>query len=273
MDAVVLALAALALCVAMTIAWAVRMTTGRSGWIDAIWSAAVGLVGGLVALATIGGGRRWLVAGLVLAWAARLAGHIAARTIGAGDDPRYAALARDWGSAFARRLFFFLQVQAAAGFVLVLGVHLAAGNPAPFPGPLDVAATVLLLIAVFGEAIADAQLARFRRTPRRNGAICEVGLWGWSRHPNYFFEWLGWCALALFAIAPGGGYAVGWLALAAPVLMYVLLVHVSGVPPLETHMLASRGEAYRDLQRRVSPFFPFPPRARAPESMPREDTP
>jgi steroid 5-alpha reductase family enzyme len=117
-----------------------------------------------------------------------------------------------------------------------------------------------LLTAIVGEAVADRQLARFRAEARNRGRICDSGLWGLSRHPNYFFEWLVWVAFAVIALDPTGGYAWGWLALAAPALMYWLLAHVSGVPPLEAHMLRSRGEAFRDYQRRVNAFWPGPPR-------------
>ncbi|TBW40710.1 DUF1295 domain-containing protein [Siculibacillus lacustris] len=253
---------ALGASLAMAAAWGVQRLTGRSGWIDTIWSAAVGL-GGLAAVALADGGdpgRRVAVGVVAAAWSVRLALHIGARTRGSGEDPRYAALAAEWGPAFPLRLFLFLQVQAACAWVLILAIALAAADPAPFPRLLDGLAGLVALVALIGEAMADAQLARFRRDGA-SGGICEVGLWRWSRHPNYFFEWLGWCAWPLAAIDPMGGHPWGWAALAAPVLMYVLLVHASGIPPLEAHMAATRGEAFRSLQRRVNAFFPGPRRA------------
>ena len=254
--------ALLALCLAMAVAWRVQRKTGSSGWIDTIWSAAVGVVGIAVALAPeTASGRGKLAAALVALWSARLALHIAARTRGAPDDPRYADLARQWGAEAPRRMFWFLQSQALAGFVLVVAVGLAAANPAPFPRPADFLAVLILLVAVSGEALADSQLQKFRRAHRGEKLICEDGLWGWSRHPNYFFEWLGWFAYPIMAISSENPW--GWLALGAPLLMYVLLVHVSGIPPLEAQMAASRGDAFRDLQRRVNAFFPSPPRPRA----------
>jgi steroid 5-alpha reductase family enzyme len=105
--------------------------------------------------------------------------------------------------------------------------------------------------------LSDRQLARFVADPRNAGGICDTGLWAWSRHPNYFFEFLGWCGWPLFAFDPD--WPVGWLAVLAPVLMYWLLVHVSGIPPLEQVMLASRGDAFRKYQSRTSAFFPMPP--------------
>jgi steroid 5-alpha reductase family enzyme len=113
----------------------------------------------------------------------------------------------------------------------------------------------VLAVAVLGEGAADAQLGRFRANPANHGKVCDAGLWAWSRHPNYFFEWLHWLAYPLFAL--GADY--GWLALLGPGFMYWLLVHVSGIPPLEAQMLRSRGDAYRAYQRRVSAFIPLPP--------------
>jgi steroid 5-alpha reductase family enzyme len=99
--------------------------------------------------------------------------------------------------------------------------------------------------------------------PRRSGqpqSDCDVGLWGWSRHPNYFFEWLGWLAYPLLAIDLSGAYLWGWAALLGPACMYWLLVHVSGIPPLEAHMLERRRDEFRAHQARTNAFFPAPPR-------------
>ena len=244
-------------------AWMITRAPGRSGWVDVIWTLATGAVGMVAALAPVAGPaglRQWLVAALVAVWALRLGGHIAMRTIGGGDDPRYAELRREWGPRWSLRLFQFLQVQALAAFVLVLCVMTAARNPAPAPAWSDWAGTLVLIVAVGGEALADAQLRAFRRDPANRARVCDSGLWGLSRHPNYLCEWLAWVAYAVIAIGPDGRWAPGWLTLAGPLLMYGLLVHVSGIPPLEAHMLRSRGEAFRTVQRRVRAFWPIPRR-------------
>ena len=97
MIAVVVCSAAVTLALAMTGAWAVQLRTGQSGWVDAIWSFAVGVVGAAAALAPIAGlegptARQTLVAACVLAWSVRLGLHIVRRTLRGGDDPRYKAL-------------------------------------------------------------------------------------------------------------------------------------------------------------------------------------
>jgi steroid 5-alpha reductase family enzyme len=263
MDPELLILLAIALSAIMTGAWAIQRATGSSGWIDTIWSFAVGIGGIAVAMFTEGdAARRAIVFAIVAAWSLRLGLHIAARTRGAGEDPRYAKLIEEWGASASLRLWLFLQVQAVAAFVLVLAVHLAAANSSPFPGVLDFLALAVAVAAIAGETISDRQLAAFRRTPEARSGVMERGLWRYSRHPNYFFEWLFWCAWPLMAFQLPLGWS--WLALLAPIQMYWLLVHVSGIPPLEQHMLASRGEKFRALQARVNAFFPGPRREEYP---------
>ncbi len=260
---------AIGLSATMTGAWAVALVSGRSGWIDAIWSFAIGVAALPAALLPLGPGqpsaRQVLVAVLAVSWSLRLGWHIALRTLHGGDDPRYARLREEWGAAFPRRLLLFLQIQAASSFLLVVSVLVAARNPAPGWRVGDGLGVALLLVAVGGEAAADRQLKRFRADPRHRGRVCDGGLWGMSRHPNYFFEWLGWLAYAAIAIDPAG-YPWGWFSLSGPLLMYSLLVYGSGIPPLEAHMLRSRGAAFRAYQARVNAFWPGPPRtARPPE--------
>ena len=260
----VLAILAVALSAAMAAAWLIVDRSGRSGWADAVWSFSVGVAGVAAALAPLGPGgptgRQVMVAVLIALWSLRLASHIAARTRSGGDDPRYRQLKEEWGASRRSRLFWFLQIQAAAAFLLAVTILVAAHNPAPWPRLGDGLGLVVALAAVLGEAAADRQLARFRADPANAGRVCDAGLWGWSRHPNYFFEWLGWVAYALIAIDFSGTYPWGWLALAGPAFMYWILVYASGIPPLEAHMLRSRGDAFRAYQRRVNAFWPAPGR-------------
>lgn len=256
MDTVLIVAIAVGLSLAMAGAWGVQRVTGLSGWIDTIWSLAVGLGGIAAALFATGDSeRRMAVLVLIAAWAARLASHIGSRTHGGGEDPRYAKFIEEWGDSAASRLFLFLQIQALAAFILVLAVYLAATNDTSFPRLLDGFAILIAVVALAGESISDRQLARFRRTPEAKTEVCEIGLWRYSRHPNYFFEWLFWCAWPLFALSASPWT---WASLLAPALMYWLLVHVSGIPPLEEHMLHSRGDKFRALQKRVNAFFPGP---------------
>ena len=257
-----LAAIALSLSLLMAGAWIVQQRTGNSGWVDTIWTFSLGLVGAAGALWPVAGtapnARQWLVAALVTLWSLRLGLHIAARTSGIADDPRYAAFAREWGADSPRRMFLFLQNQGFGSIPLVFSIFVAAHFPAELLRPQDYLAALILLLGIAGEALADAQLQRFREDPINQGRVCDTGLWRWSRHPNYFFEWLGWLAYPVIAISPDYGW--GWATLLAPAFMYWILVYVTGIPPLEQQMLRSRGERYRDYQSRTSLFFPLPPR-------------
>lgn len=262
MVAIVVVAIAIFLSATMVGAWLVALRTGRSGWIDAIWSFVIGLFGAAAAVVPFVDAeitvRQMLVAVLALLWSLRLGVHIAVRTARGGDDPRYSQLREEWGKAFNIRLFWFVQVQALAALVLVLSVMLAAHNPAPGLRFFDWLGVAVLIVAVAGEALADRQLSDFRADPANKGKVCDVGLWSASRHPNYFFEWLGWLAYAIIAVDLTGAYPQGWLVLAGPLLMYWLLVHASGIPPLEGHMLRSRGKAFKEYQNHVNAFWPGP---------------
>jgi steroid 5-alpha reductase family enzyme len=259
-----LAAIAVALSVLMAGAWLVQQRTGNSGWVDTIWTFSLGLTGAAGALWPIAGSspnpRQWLLATLVAVWSIRLGSHIARRTAGITDDPRYAAFAQEWGVDSPRRMFVFLQNQGLGSIPLVFSIFVAARFPHDALRIQDYLGVLVLLIGIAGEALADAQLKTFRSDPANKGRVCDVGLWGWSRHPNYFFEWFGWLAYPVIAISPEYGW--GWVTLLAPVFMYWILVHVTGIPPLEAQMLRSRGERYRDYQSRTSAFFPLPPHAR-----------
>jgi steroid 5-alpha reductase family enzyme len=251
-----------ALSLTMAGAWGVQRLSGNGGWVDVIWTFATGAAGVTYALAPEGGaptGRAWLVANAALLWSLRLGLHLAARTA-KHEDARYAWFRKQWGADYPARLFGLLQIQAAAAALLGLALWLAARNPAPGPGAMDFAGIGVLLLSLIGEATADAQLAAFKSDPDNRGRVCDRGLWAWSRHPNYFFEWLVWLGFALIAIDPSGGWPWGWPALIAPVFMLWLLTRKSGLPPLEDHMARSRPDAWADYKARTSAFFPLPPR-------------
>jgi steroid 5-alpha reductase family enzyme len=255
----------LAMSIFMAGAWVIRSSTSNSGWIDVTWTFAIGAVGAVSAIIPIAGGelngRQLLVAVLVSVWSLRLGAHIALRTSGGRDDPRYAALAQEWGEDAPRRMFQFVQIQALVSMPLLATIFIAAHRPGDWLTLQDLLGAVILVVAIAGEAVADRQLTAFKTNPSNKGMVCDTGLWSWSRHPNYFFQWLGWLAYPLIAFDPFGGYPLGWLTVVGPICMYWLLVHVSGIPLLEQHMMRSRGDVFRAYQARTSAFFPRPPAA------------
>lgn len=254
---VALAAAALGLLFAATYVRARRME--NYGIVDIVWSYAFGALA-LFYAATLDGWtpRRWLMALIVVIWSARLGTHLYRRVMShhPEEDRRYTEMRTRWSENFASKMFVFYQQQAVSVLILGLPFFLIARNPAATFHPLEYAAVALWLIALAGEALADAQLAAFKRDPANKGRVCETGLWSASRHPNYFFESLVWWAYFLFACAAPWG----WTSLIAPLGITYLLLRVTGVPMAEEQSLRSRGDAYRDYQRRVSVFVPWFPK-------------
>jgi len=259
--ALLIGVVAAGLSVAMAGGFLLQRRAGDGGWADVVWAFATGAAALALALAPTGDWspsyRALLTAELAAVWSLRLGGHLWVRAAHAtGEDARYAELRRAWGGRVDAMMFGFLQVQAAVSLALALTAMASARNPVPFPAWSDLAGATLFIAALIGEGLADAQLARFKADPANKGRICAAGLWGLSRHPNYFFEWLAWLAFAVIAIGPDGTRLWGWAALGGPLLMYGLLRYVSGVPPTEAAMARSRGAPFADYQASVPAFFP-----------------
>lgn len=240
------------------------------GIVDVAWS--LGFAPLAAFYGYFGGGdvsRRTLIAVMTGLWSLRLGGYLARRVLGHlhTEDGRYRQLRRDWAANLNWKMFRFFQFQALLLVLLSAPFLLAARNPAPSLHPLEIAAAGLWLVALFGETLADLQLARFKRNPANRGQVCDTGLWRWSRHPNYFFEWLIWVAFSLFALAS----PLGWIALYCPALMLFFLLKITGVKYTEDQLLRSKGEPYRRYQARTSAFIPLPPSLIAATSKP--DTP
>mgnify|MGYP006291349183 CR=1 FL=1 len=242
----------------MTVLYGVRRATRNAGVVDVGWAFGVGGLA-LVLAATASGDpwRRVLVAGLVGAWSLRLGFYLLVdRVIGAEEDGRYRALLQSWGEKAEPRLFVLYLAQA--GFVVMFCMPLlpALNSTAP-PGNLyDILAVCVWSVAVLGESLADRQLAAWREAPEHRGRTCRRGLWRYSRHPNYFFEWVHWWTYVL--LAAGAPWA--WLSLFGPVAMLLFLFRFTGIPYTEAQALKSRGEDYARYQRSTSSFFPWFPR-------------
>jgi len=250
--------------VVMLAAWAFGLARGNGGWTDVFWTFGTGVVLAAAALFPLEAfpgpqPRQWVVAGLVALWSLRLGGYIAPRVARHPEDPRYAKFRADWGAAYRQRMLFVVLPQAPATALLGLSVIVAARTPGHDLALRDVLGVAVLMLAIAGEGLADAQMKAFKAAPANKGKVADTGLWGWSRHPNYFFEWLGWLAYPVIGFDPARPFT--WLSFTAAVVMFLLLTRVSGVPPLEAAQLRSKGDAYRRYQARVSAFFPLPPKS------------
>ncbi|HEY3729978.1 MAG TPA: DUF1295 domain-containing protein [Steroidobacteraceae bacterium] len=243
----------------MTVIWAMAVRIGNAGIVDIAWAAGFAPVVVFYALAANGAlARRLLIAALVVLWSLRLGIHLYRRVRAQHphEDRRYARLRSEWGPRVNRRLFEFFQLQGALLALLSLPWLLVCVNPHPSLQPVELAGAGLWLLALAGESLADAQLQRFKADPAQRSGVCQSGLWRYSRHPNYFFEWLMWAAFWVFAL----GSPWGWVSLYCPALMLYILLCVTGIPLTEELSLQSKGAAFVDYQRRTSAFIPWFPR-------------
>jgi steroid 5-alpha reductase family enzyme len=166
---------------------------------------------------------------------------------------RYSEMRARWKNHFRLQVFWFFQIQAILIVVLCIPFLIASINEDSGLRPVEIVGAALWLVAVCGEALADWQLKQFRADPDNRRKVCQAGLWNYSRHPNYFFEWLVWVAFYLFAL----GSPLGCATIYCPALMLFFLLRVTGIPLTEKLSLQSKGEAYREYQRTTSAFVPW----------------
>ena len=250
----------LAMAVVMVGLWALQLRVRNVSIADVGWC--MGLIAVVWWYATQATGeteRKMLVAALVVLYAGRLGFYILLnRVIGKTEDARYRRLRERWGSSEPVRMFGYFQLQALAVAAFSLPFLVLIQNPRPAFALSERVGLLIWIVAVTGEAMADWQLAHFRSKSRNRDRVCRDGLWYFSRHPNYFFEWLHWWAYVVMAIGTPG-WLLTWI---GPVAMGWALVKVTGIPVVEAQALASRGEEYRIYQRITNAFFPWLPKSR-----------
>jgi steroid 5-alpha reductase family enzyme len=196
--------------------------------------------------------RYTLVIAVMTLWAVRLASFMARRNLGHGEDRRYQAMRGDSPHFWWVSLFKVFILQGALQVIVSLPVFAAAHADAPL-GPWDLVGIAIAIAGITTEALADHQLTRFKSNPSNQGKVMDQGLWGYSRHPNYFGNALLWMGMGIVGIAAGGP----WWSLAGPALMVFLLLKVSGVSMLEA-TITERRPAYRQYMNEVSAFVPWP---------------
>ncbi len=251
------ALAAVFLFLAKTLAWLIQLKRGNAGIVDGIWAWALGLLAvGFAWAGSSSAATREVLALMGLAWGARLGTYLWRRNWSSPEDWRYAKFRAEWGAQAQFKMFWFLQFQNVFTLALACSAFLpAAYREGSAPTWALALAVGIWLVAAVGEAVADAQLRTFKADPRNRGQVCDVGLWQHSRHPNYFFECVHW--LAYVPLAWGSPLWV-WT-LIAPVVMWVLILKISGVPMMEAEM-ANRKAGYAEYMRRTNRLIPGPVR-------------
>ncbi len=250
----VIAIAAAALMLGL---WLWQQHRRDAGIVDAGWAFGIGTAAVFAGLT--GGGDpvvRAVVAVLGAAWGWRLAGYLLRdRVLGKPEDGRYARMRQALGRYAAAGFLVFFLFQAGLILLFALPFVILAGQDRP-AGWLTWAGVAVWIVAMTIETTADRQLARWRADPGNQGRTCRAGLWRWSRHPNYFGEWLHWWAYPIIGLGAAHG---AWLWL-WPALMFAFLWWVTGIPHTERRCLETRGDDYRDYQRTTAMFFPWFPR-------------
>lgn len=242
----------------MLVVFVLQRRLKNDGIVDVAWAYSLGLSALLLAALGPGDISRRVFLGIAAGlWSLRLGTYLLRdRVLSGKEDGRYIMLREGWGDNAARNLFLFDQAQAF--FVALFAL---AYLPVAYAVPevqlwQVIAAGLLAAVSLVGETLADRQLAAWRRNPANQGKTCRLGLWRYSRHPNYFFEWLHWWIYPLLA----WGGAFWWVSFLGPVIMFIFLYRITGIPFTEMQALRSRGEDYARYQATTSGFIPWPPK-------------
>lgn len=244
-------------CGVMAILWQVQRKTGNAGIVDVAWAGLVGVIGLLYGLWPAGIGWLRVLAGVMIAvWSLRLTTYLYRRVVGHPEEGRYVNLRSHWGDDANQKFFWFFQAQAIAAWAFASTVLVIARSPQAPATWLVVLGVLLWALGIVGVAVSDQQLAQFKSNSENRGKTCRAGLWRYSRHPNYFFEWLHWCAYVPLAL--GSNY--WWVSALIALGLLITILFITGIPPTEAQAVASRGDDYRRYQRTTSAFVPWFPK-------------
>ncbi len=261
----ILLIAALTASLTFTLLWLWQLKSQNATLVDAAWGGVIGLVAIYYAVELEGAPIRRIIAALFGGvWGLRLAWCIASRHRNhGGEDGRYAHMRTHYGSRASSVFLFFFQIQALAVVICSLPFAAIASDTRQLLGVSDLLGISLWTVSLLGETIADYQLALFKDDPTNRGQACRSGLWRYSRHPNYFFEWLH--GLSYVVLTLHTDYF--WLTSLVALFMLLMLVRFSGIPHTEAQALRSRGDDYRRYMEETNLFFPWPPRSRPTNSI------
>ena len=241
---------------AFVLAWWAQQYTRNASWVDVLWAFGVGGTGAFYTLVGEGDSLvRLIVGAAYVLWFGRLGCHLLLRVLKESEDGRYAYL-RGWAGSKAGGVFLlFYLMQASWVWIFTLPAWWLSQAVEPSSWAMFVG-VMIILISWFGEALADHQLSSFKSVPENKGKTCRQGLWRYTRHPNYFFEWCHWFAYPVMAIGvPGAMWLWG-----APIVMFIFLYFITGIPFTEKQALRSRGNDYRQYQQTTSMFIPWKPK-------------
>lgn len=242
-----------AVAIIMVLVWLWALKIKNNGVVDIFWAFNFLVIAGLIwALADGFNERKNLVCGLAALWSLRLGIYLLIR-VGSHlneEEGRYKKLREEWNNT---KFFFFFQMQAFSNVMLAIPFFVIALNPEPHLSVMEYTGAALWFLCIVGEGVSDWQLQYFKKQAANKGKVCQYGLWNYSRHPNYFFQFSIWIAVLIFAIPS----PYGWLAIICPVSIGYLIFKVTGIPMTEEQAVRSKGEAYKEYQRTTSVFVPW----------------
>ncbi|WP_254560370.1 DUF1295 domain-containing protein [Dyadobacter diqingensis] len=240
----------------MTAVWLWAKKIKNAGIVDIFWSYNFPVIAVIVFFLANGfETRKLMICAMVMIWGVRLGTHLGRRVISHihEEEGRYAQLRKEWAPIAEKKFFWFFQAQGVSNVLLAIPFFIITQNQSPVLSFWEYTGLAIWIIAVTGEAIADWQLDSFKKDPGNKGKVCDSGLWNYSRHPNYFFEWLIWVSYFIFAL----GSPYGYLAMISPAIILYLLFNVTGIPATEEQSLRSKGALYEAYQKSTSAFFPW----------------
>jgi steroid 5-alpha reductase family enzyme len=246
--------AAVAFIMTLVFVWALRIK--NYGVVDVFWAFDFLVIAAIIWFLADGFAlRRHIVCGLAALWSLRLGLYLSKRVLGHLDEEegRYKQLRTEWGTA---KFFVFFQMQAFSNVFLSIPFFVIALNKTEELSIVEYIGAGLWFICICGEGLADRQLQQFKKDPANKGKVCQAGLWNYSRHPNYFFQFSIWISVLIFALPS----PYGWLAVVCPLSIGFLIFKVTGIPMTEEQAVRSKGEAYKEYQRTTSAFVPLPKR-------------
>lgn len=235
-----------------TLGWLLSLIKQDVSVVDSLWSLFF-LLGAIIYIDAAGAGwREGFLLALVMVWALRLSFYIAWRHRGQDEDARYQDIRENNQPNFAlKSVYLIFGFQALLAWIISIPLFAALQNPSGF-GWLELLGISLWLAGMFFEAVGDQQMYDFKQNPDNHGKVMNHGLWGYTRHPNYFGEFLIWWGYFAFALGSGA-----WWTIVSPLIMSILLLKFSGVALTEKKMSDRPG--YREYIASTNAFFPGPP--------------
>jgi steroid 5-alpha reductase family enzyme len=223
--------------------------------VDLYWGPGFAVIAWVAWTLGDGGARATLVVALATLWGIRLGIYLLVRNHGKPEDYRYAAMRRRHGHRFAMlSLFTVFLLQGVLMYIVSLPLQVVQMGGGNHLNALDAFGVALFTIGFVFESVGDYQLAKFKAFAGNSGQVMDRGLWGWTRHPNYFGDFTLWWGFGAFALAVGAYWT-----LVGPLLMSIFLMRISGAALLEKGLRKSKPK-YAEYEASTSAFFPLPPR-------------